>query len=106
MRKTRTYNPDDAKNYYEHRNKYPHVLDHITDYAQRALQRGQRQWSVSAIIAIIRWNEIADLGLEKDKDGYAINDHLASYYSREIMLYNPVPVAVVFQTAIVPCITL
>jgi hypothetical protein len=88
MRKQKDHNPDDAKRYKEHRQKYPYVLDRILEYSRQAIKRGQRRWSVGSIVDIIRWNEVQDLGLEKDKDGYAINDHLASFYSREIQLNN------------------
>src|SRR5271168_5621885 len=79
----------DAEKYAEHRQQYPDVIEHITEYALEAIHRGKEKWSIYSIAEIIRWERVQDFGLAKDKDGYAFNAHLISYYSREIMMRNP-----------------
>jgi len=74
--------------YKDHRTKYPQVYQWLVTYAREAKnERGYDKWSVYACVEIIRW--IGMFNLEKDDQGYKINDHVSAYYSREIMMKNP-----------------
>lgn len=84
------YNPNnrDAVAFREHRRRFPQIYTYIAAAARDAKwNRGYQNWSVSSLIEVIRWSDEFKLG--KDSDGYKINDHVASYYSREIMMKEP-----------------
>lgn len=77
----------DFNNYLTHRQEHPEVYGWICEYSRRALAAGYGKWSVSRCVEVLRWNRQVELG--KDEDGYKINDHVASYYSREIQMREP-----------------
>jgi hypothetical protein len=78
-----THNAD-YLNYLTHRRQHPEVYDFIVDYSRKAKDAGYGKWSVSRCVEVIRWNRSINLG--KDEAGFKINDHTASYYSREIQM--------------------
>jgi hypothetical protein len=81
-------NNKDAVRFRQHRQKYPRVYNWIAETARTAKwEKGYGKWSVSAAVEIIRWS--GRFKLEKDEQGYMINDHVASYYAREIMMKEP-----------------
>lgn len=88
VKQRRTYDPNnkDAIRYREHRARHPKILKWLIAKAKEAkYEKGQDAWSVMALIHVVRWF----FDLEKDADGYKINDHVASYYAREIMMKEP-----------------
>lgn len=77
----------DYQNYLIHRSEHPEIYDFIVEYSRKAKTAGYGKWSVSRCVEVIRWNR--SMNLDKDADGYKINDHVASFYSREIMMREP-----------------
>lgn len=78
---------EDRRRYREHRDKHPHVHQWIVEYSRKAKDKGYKKWSISRCLEIVRWQGHFDL--DKDDAGYKINDHVAAFYSREIMLTHP-----------------
>lgn len=77
-------NNRDFLNYLTHRRQHPQVYDFIVEYSRKAKAAGYIKWSVSRVVEVIRWTR--SITLAKDEAGFKINDHTASYYSREIQM--------------------
>jgi hypothetical protein len=72
--------------YLAHREAHPEVFDKLVALARRAKDRGWKRIGMRMLWETLRWTTGPT---EKDREGFAWNDHLAPYYSREIVRTCP-----------------
>jgi hypothetical protein len=65
----------------------PHVYGEIVALAREAIRSGYSRWGMQGIFEIRRWENRYKNPV--DVDGYKMNDHYRSFYSRCVMENEP-----------------
>jgi hypothetical protein len=69
-----------------HRAKHPEVFDQLVSAAREAKARGWTRIGIRALWERARWRKGPKV---RDESGFFLNDHLTSYYAREIVRTCP-----------------
>lgn len=83
---TQPQQSDIQKAFEEFHASNPHVYTSLARLARQAKARGHRRIGIELLFAVLRWESLL---ATESTDGFKLNDHMTSRYSRLLMAQEP-----------------